>query len=112
MSDAAGANKGNGEIIASIQHLSKSFPGVRALDNISLEIIRGEIFGLVGENGAGKSTLVKILSGICQRDEGEIRIEGRRAHPSNPLESLHFGLSFILQERNLAPFLSIFEYRY
>jgi ribose transport system ATP-binding protein len=97
------------EIITSIRNLSKAFPGVQALDHVSFDIMRGEIFGLVGENGAGKSTLVKILSGIYRRDAGEILIEGKPVHTPNPAEAQQHGLSFILQERNLAPFLSIRE---
>jgi ribose transport system ATP-binding protein len=100
---------GEGEIVASIRNLSKYFPGVQALDNITFDIFRGEIFGLIGENGAGKSTLVKILSGMYRRDSGKIIIGGKPVHPTSPVDAQQYGLSFILQERNLAPFLSIQE---
>ncbi len=98
-----------GAIIASIRTLSKSFPGVQALDNVTFDIYQGEIFGLIGENGAGKSTLVKILSGMYRRDTGDIFIDGKPVHPTSPVDAQQYGLSFILQERNLAPFLSIQE---
>ncbi len=99
----------DGEVIVRIRNLTKSFPGVKALDNISFDIKRGEIFGLIGENGAGKSTLVKILSGIYRREGGEIIVEGVPFDAANPVDAQRYGLSFILQERNLAPFLSIQE---
>ena len=62
--------------LVSIQHLSKSFPGVRALNDCQFELAAGEVHALMGENGAGKSTLMKVLAGVYQKDEGEIRIDG------------------------------------
>jgi ribose transport system ATP-binding protein len=97
------------DVIASIQKVSKSFPGVQALDEVSFDIYRGEIFGLIGENGAGKSTLVKILSGIYRKDRGQVLIQGKSAHLTCPADAQRYGLSFILQERNLSPSLSIRE---
>lgn len=67
-----------------MNHISKIFPGVKALDDISIEIGQGEIHGLVGENGAGKSTLMKILSGAYTLDEGEILIDGERISNTSP----------------------------
>jgi ribose transport system ATP-binding protein len=96
-------------IIISVRHVSKHFPGVHALQDLSFDIRQGEILGLVGENGAGKSTLVKILAGVHRKDEGEILIDGTRASISSPLDAQHKGMSFIFQERNLAPFLTVQE---
>ena len=62
--------------ILTLSGISKSFPGVRALSNVSLSLYPGQVTALIGENGAGKSTLVKVLTGIYQPDEGEIRIDG------------------------------------
>src|ERR1700730_8395234 len=67
---------GAGAPILSLSGISKRFPGVRALHNVSLELRAGEVTALIGENGAGKSTLVKILTGIYQPDEGEIIVSG------------------------------------
>ncbi len=63
--------------LVSIQNLSKSFPGVRALNDCRFELLAGEVHALMGENGAGKSTLMKVLAGVYQKDEGEIRINGQ-----------------------------------
>jgi ribose transport system ATP-binding protein len=89
--------------------VSKHFPGVKALEDITLDIKEGEILGLVGENGAGKSTLVKILAGVYKKDAGEIFINGEKCVVSSPIDAQERGLSFIFQERNLSPFLSIQE---
>ena len=60
-----------------LSHIVKTYPGVRAVDDVSLDLLAGEVHGLVGENGAGKSTLIKILAGAVQKDSGEIRLHGR-----------------------------------
>lgn len=92
-----------------IKDVSKSFPGVRALNKVSLSINSGEIRALVGENGAGKSTLMKILNGNCKMDEGRIFIEGRPVHIANPLVAANLGISIIFQELNQVDYLSIAE---
>lgn len=97
------------ELIISIRNISKDFPGVHALKDISFDIRRGEIIGLVAENGAGKSTLVKILAGVHRQNKGEIFIRGRKVSISSPLDAQREGMSFIFQERNLAPFLTVSE---
>jgi ribose transport system ATP-binding protein len=90
--------------------ISKTFPGVRALDNVSLTVYPGEVHSLMGENGAGKSTLMKILSGAYQADSGgEIRIDGKTAVIDSPLAARALGVAVIYQELSLAPNLSVAE---
>lgn len=93
-----------------MQNVSKTFPGVKALENINIEIEYGEIHALIGENGAGKSTLIKILSGVYQPDEGaEIYIEGTLQEAITPLDSLKNGIAVIYQDFSLFPNLSVAE---
>ena len=67
-----------------VEHISKNFPGVRALDDVSVEFEQGSVHALMGENGAGKSTLGKIIAGVYTADEGTIKIEGREIRPTDP----------------------------
>lgn len=97
------------EYILELEHISKSFPGVKALDDVSLFVKKGEIRGLVGENGAGKSTLMKILTGVYQKDSGTIKINGEEVKIETPLQAQQLGLSIIFQEFNLVNSLSIAE---
>lgn len=83
-----------------MEHISKSFAGVTALDKVSLGLAKGEVHALMGENGAGKSTLMKILSGICQKDSGHIYLKGAPVSIRNPKEALDLGISMIHQELN------------
>ncbi|HNR31540.1 MAG TPA: sugar ABC transporter ATP-binding protein [Candidatus Hydrogenedentes bacterium] len=99
----------NGRIILEMRGVSKSFPGVKALDRVDLEVRAGEAHCLVGENGAGKSTLMKILAGAVPLDEGEIRIDGEPVHIRSPHHAQQLGISMIYQEFNLSPFLSVAE---
>ncbi|GAN53948.1 sugar ABC transporter ATP-binding protein [Tanticharoenia sakaeratensis] len=93
-----------------MQHISKSFPGVRALSDVSLRAYGGEVLALMGENGAGKSTLMKILSGAYSADPGgEIRINGRRVSIDSPLAARAAGIAIIYQELALAPNLTVAE---
>ena len=101
-------SKENG-IILSIRDVSKSFPGVRALDKVSIDIRRGTVHGIVGENGAGKSTLMKILSGVYTKDSGTIVFDGQMVEHTTPIESLNRGLSIIYQEFNLVNTMSVGE---
>ena len=80
--------------------ISKRFPGVLALDSVSLQVGRGEVVALVGENGAGKSTLMRILDGVHQPDTGEIRIDGRPVQIRNVQDAIRLGIAFIHQELN------------
>ncbi|EIM24706.1 sugar ABC transporter ATP-binding protein [Microvirga lotononidis] len=96
--------------ILEMRDISKTFPGVRALTNVSLTVYPGEIHALMGENGAGKSTLMKILSGAYQADPGgEIRINGQPVVIDGPLTARHHGISIIYQELSLAPNLTVAE---
>jgi len=87
--------------------IGKSFPGVRALSDVSLELEAGQVLVLVGENGAGKSTLMKILSGALQADEGQILIDGRAVRIESPQEARRLGIGMIYQEFTLVPQLTV-----
>jgi ABC-type sugar transport system ATPase subunit len=89
--------------------ISKRFPGVHALDDVSLDVESGEVLALVGENGAGKSTLIKILSGALQPDTGEVLIDGERARIGTPADAERYGIVTVYQEFNLFPALSVAE---
>src|SRR4051812_36388628 len=86
-----------------MEGISKTFPGVRALQSVHLEVFAGECLALMGENGAGKSTLMKILSGVYAPDEGTISIDGQRVTLTNPHQAQQLGISIIYQEFNLFP---------
>ena len=90
-------------------HISKSFPGVRALEDVSISIHEGEIHAVVGENGAGKSTLMNIFIGLLKPDTGIIRIDGRAVVLHSPIDAQHMGISIVPQEINLVPMLSVME---
>lgn len=89
----------------------KSFPGVRALQEVDFEVRRGEIHALLGANGAGKSTLMKILSGAYRPDGGRILLEGQELSISDPLDAIHDGIQCVYQEVDtaLVPTLSVAE---
>lgn len=87
--------------------ISKRFPGVVALDKVSIEVGAGEIVALIGENGAGKSTLMKILGGVTARDEGSIRFGGHDVEIKSPLEASHLGIEFIHQELSVLDNLDV-----
>ena len=87
----------------------KSFPGVVAVNNVDLEVDKGEVLALIGENGAGKSTLIKILAGALQAESGKIFIEGKEVHIQTPREGLNLGISVIYQELNYMNEMSIAE---
>ena len=92
--------------IVSIRKLSKSFSGVRALDNCQFDLLPGEVHALMGENGAGKSTLMKVLAGVYQKDAGEILLDGRPADIVSPHAAQGYGIGIIHQELNLMNHLS------
>jgi ribose transport system ATP-binding protein len=92
-----------------VRDLSKAFPGVQALDQVSLTLKSGEIHALVGENGSGKSTLVKCLAGVHQPDRGEIRRSGEPITMANPIAARQRGVATIYQELSLVPTLTVAE---
>ena len=89
--------------------ISKSFPGVKALQDVNLEVRTGEVHAIVGENGAGKSTLMKILAGLYQPDEGTIEIQGTHVGHWSPRQARDSGIGMIYQELNLVPDLTVAE---
>jgi ABC-type sugar transport system ATPase subunit len=89
--------------------ISKSFPGVKALDNVTLRVRRGEVHALIGENGAGKSTLIKVITGVYQPDAGEVLVEGRPAAIHGVKDSQRLGINCIYQDPEFAADLSIAE---
>ena len=93
----------------SIEGVSKAFPGVQALDRVSLDLRPGEIHALMGENGAGKSTLIKIITGLYRPDGGRIVIDGQEASFGSPRDAIAAGIGAVHQERNLIPRFSVGE---
>jgi len=93
--------------LLSMEHINKSFPGVHALDDVTLQASAGHVHALVGENGAGKSTLMKILTGALPKDAGTISLNGREVSIHNPGDALRLGISMIHQELNLIPYLDV-----
>lgn len=97
------------EVIVSMKNISKSFPGVKALDHVNFELRSGEVMALLGENGAGKSTLMKILSGVYTRDEGTMEIFGKEYGDLNPKLAQEAGVAIIHQELNMCKHLTVTE---
>lgn len=95
--------------ILTVKNITKEFPGVKALDDVTINIERGTIHGLVGENGAGKSTLIKVLAGIYQPNKGEIILDGKPCRFNSPIEARRAGISVVHQEIKLAEPLSVAE---
>lgn len=87
-------------------NISKSFPGVKALDNVSLTVKKGEVHALIGENGAGKSSLMKVLAGVYKQDEGTVVLNGEKVTLHNPQDAIKKGIAVIYQELNLVSHLS------
>lgn len=99
-------------IIMKVENVSKSFPGVKALDDVSIEIRKGEVLALLGENGAGKSTLINVLSGVYHFDEGQLYFEGHPIALQNPQQAKELGISVVHQELAFVPMLSVAENLY
>ena len=92
-----------------MSHISKTFPGVVALNDVQFTLKKGEIHALLGENGAGKSTLIKVLTGVEERDGGTVLLDGKEIFPKTPQEAQNAGISTVYQEVNLCPNLSVAE---
>lgn len=97
------------QITLQINNISKRFPGVKALDQVSIEAGGGEIIGLIGVNGAGKSTLMNILGGVFPQTEGEIRINGQEIHIKSPQDAEKYGIGFIHQEPVMFRYMTVAE---
>jgi len=98
-----------GRKILEVRNVTKTYPGVVALDNVSFDVEEGEILALIGENGAGKPTVIKTIAGAIQPDSGEILIDGKRFTKLNPTQAKEAGIGVVYQELNLVPSLSIME---
>ena len=97
------------ETLVEMKNITKTFPGVKALDDAQLTLYKGEVLGLLGENGAGKSTLMNVLGGVYIPDSGSISIDGKEAKITNVVDAQNLGVAFIHQEIALVPYLSVAE---
>ena len=95
--------------ILEMKKISKTFPGVKALDEVNFSLKKGEVHALLGENGAGKSTLMKVLNGIHKRNEGEVLLKGEPVEFNSTKEAQNSGLAIIHQELELIPDLNVAE---
>src|ERR1041384_1554095 len=95
--------------ILEMVHISKSFGGTQALEDVSLQLFSGEIHALLGENGAGKSTLIKTMTGIQQQDAGEMLIDGQHVRVASSQDAQRLGVAAIYQEPMIFPDLSVAE---
>ena len=98
--------------LLSMKDISKSFSGIKVLENIRLDVEAGEVHALLGENGAGKSTLIKILGGIYTKDSGTIEINGEKVEINSVADARKNGISIIHQELMMVPDLSVSEYHF
>jgi len=99
----------DGEIKMELRHVSKSFPGVMALDDVSFKLRKGSVHVLCGENGAGKSTLMKVLYGLYRPDKGEIMIDGKPVHIGSPIDARKNKISMVFQELSYVPDMTLEE---
>ena len=96
-------------LILKMTEISKTFPGVKALESVDFDLKQGEIHALMGENGAGKSTLIKVLTGVEHPDSGTITLDGREVQVKSPQHAQELGISTVYQEINLCPNLTVAE---
>ncbi len=106
---AAGGNPSALHTVLDMKGISKSFPGVRALDNVDFHLVKGEVVALLGANGAGKSTLMKIVAGVYQADEGQMLLQGKPAVFRKPIQSYKAGISVVHQETSLISSATVLE---
>jgi simple sugar transport system ATP-binding protein len=99
----------NDDSLVRVEHITKKFGGITALNDVSFQIKTGEVVGLIGENGSGKSTMIKILSGVYKSDSGDIYILGRHYKQLNPMRSIQEGIHVIYQDFSLFPNLTVAE---
>lgn len=97
------------EIVLSLDHISKEFPGVKALDDVKINLRKGEVHALMGENGAGKSTMIKVMTGVYPKTSGTILLNDEEIEPQTPQEAQEAGISTVYQEINLCPNLTVAE---
>ena len=97
------------DVLLKMEGISKTFPGVKALDNVKLEVKAGTVHALMGENGAGKSTLMKCMFGIYKMDEGELYFEGKKVEIHDPMEALNMGIAMVHQELQPIPARTVGE---
>ena len=95
--------------ILAMKHITKTYPGVKALDDVSVSFIQGEVHAVMGENGAGKSTLMKVLNGMISSDSGEIWFDGKQVAIRNPRDARTLGIAMIHQELNPIKDLTVAE---
>ena len=97
------------QTILELQHISKYFPGVKALDDVNFKLKKGTVHVLCGENGAGKSTLMKIIDGVYQADKGDVFINGKKTVIRDPLHAKANGIAMIFQELSYVPDMTLEE---
>lgn len=97
------------EVVLSLKHIAKEFPGVKALDDVQLNLYKGEVHALMGENGAGKSTMIKVITGVYPKTAGTITLNGKEINPQSPEDAQREGISTVYQEINLCPNLTVAE---
>ncbi len=107
--EASGVAQLQTQNVLEMQGICKSFPGVRALHQVGFTLRKGEVHALMGENGAGKSTLIKVMTGVYEKDAGQILIEGRAIHFRSPQEAQNHGVGTVYQEIALCPNLTVAE---